>query len=183
MNRISRSVFKSLCFIAISLGFIASAPAQLEQKKYGADYREEEVVKPWSEGETAFPDYPKAPDLIEFYVSATTQNKFYIDGRTLSVGEDNVVRYAVVIKTQGSTSNTSFEGMRCETGEQKLYATGSDPFWRHARTKDWAPIRSTGPNAYQRVLYKEYFCPFGEPIKNNAEGVSALKRGGHPSVR
>jgi hypothetical protein len=30
------------------------------------------------------------------------------------------------------------------------------------------------------TLYREYFCPQNEPIRNAGEGVRALEQGGHP---
>jgi hypothetical protein len=35
-----------------------------------------------------------------------------------------VVRYTVVVKSPAGAETVSFEGMRCESGERKLYAFG-----------------------------------------------------------
>jgi hypothetical protein len=152
--------------------------SQLQEKKYG-EYFEEE--KPWVEVEAVLPEYPRPENLIQVYVSAVASNIFLVDAKSLSAGEDGVVRYAIVIKASGGATNVSFEGVRCKTKEQRLYALGrGDNSWAKARTKNWTDIR---PGSYQAVLYREYFCPRGAAIYKAEEGVDALRRGGHPQAR
>ncbi|MFA7270965.1 MAG: CNP1-like family protein [Sterolibacterium sp.] len=171
---------KALLLVA---GFLALAgPAAGQQfygdKKYGEYYEEE---KKWVELEARLPDYPHAQNLIEFDAGAATSNRYYVDGSTLSVGEDGVVRYVVVVKTSGGATNVNYEGIRCGAKERKLYAFGrSDNMWGKSRTQAWQSIR---PGSYQAVLYKEYFCPGNNVIFKADEGVDALRRGGHPEAR
>lgn len=168
---------------AVAVGLLApSAPAwgqgPLEPKKYGEHFEEE---KPWDELEVSLPEYPRTENLIEFYVSAATPNRFFIDGKSLSVGADGVVRYVAVVKTRGGATNVSFEGIRCEAKQRRLYAFGrGDGAWGKARTKDWTDIRPGDPSGYAAVLYREYFCPDGTPIYRAEEGGAALRRGGQP---
>lgn len=171
---------KALLLVA---GFLALAgPAAGQQvygdKKYGEYYEEE---KKWIEGEAKLPDYPHVQNLIEFDAGAATSNRYYVDGSTLSVGVDGVVRYVVVVKASGGATNVNFEGIRCGAKERKLYAFGrSDNKWGNSRTQEWQLIR---PGSYQAVLYKEYFCPKNIVIYKADEGVNALRRGGHPEAR
>lgn len=147
-------------------------------KKYGEYYEEE---KKWIELEAKLPDFPNTRNLIEFDAGAASRNRHFIDGSTLSVGEDGVVRYAVVVKTQGGATNVSFEGIRCGVKLRKLYAFGrSDESWAKSRNPEWQPIR---PGSYQAVLSKEYFCPQNLSIFKAEEGVDALRRGGHPESK
>lgn len=147
-------------------------------KKYGEYYEEE---KQWIEQEAKLPDFPKAQNLIEFDAGAATRNRHHVDGSTLSVGEDGVVRYVVVVKTSGGATNVSFEGIRCGASVRKLYAFGhGDNTWVKSRNPEWQPIR---PGSYQAVLSKEYFCPRKVVISKAEEGVDALRRGGHPETK
>jgi hypothetical protein len=169
--------------ILLAAGFLALAGPAAGQKfygdkKYGEFYEEEKI---WVEQEAKLPDFPKTQNLIEFDAGAATRNRHYVDGSTLSVGEDGVVRYAVVVRTSGGATNVNYEGIRCSAKERKLYATGrNDDTWTYSRTKEWQPIR---PGSYQAVLYKDYFCPRHVNIYKAEEGVDALKRGGHPEVK
>lgn len=171
---------RALIFVA---GFLALAgPAAGQQyygdKKYGEFYEEE---KKWVELEARFPDYPVERNLIEFDVGAATRNRHYIDGSTLSVGEDGVIRYVIVVKSSGGTTNINFEGIRCGARERRLYAFGrSDNTWSGSRNRNWQPIR---PGSYHAVLLREYFCPGNVIVSRAEEGVDALRRGGHPEAR
>lgn len=135
----------------------------------------------WVEGETVLPAFPKPENLAEFYVSAATSNHFFVDGSSLSVGPDGVVRYALVVKTAGGATNISFEGIRCSSAEYKLYATGrSDGTWAKARVEEWRRIENKPVNRHHAALYSDYFCPDRTPIANPAEGREALRLGKNP---
>jgi len=139
------------------------------------------VPEKWLEGATALPGFPKPENLLEFFVSAASSNRFFVDGASLSVGADGVVRYALVIKTAGGATNVSFEGMRCSSAEYKLYATGrSDGTWAKARADDWRRIEDKSVNRHHAALYNDYFCPDRTPIANPAEGRDALRLGKNP---
>lgn len=162
------------------LGLMGQASAQsfYGDKKYGEYYEEE---KKWVEQETAPPDFPREQGLIEFDAGAASSNRFYIDGATLRVGGDGVVRYVVVIKSGSGATNIIFEGIRCSTRERKQYALGrADMTWSGSRAASWRPIVR---GSYQAVLSKEYFCPNGIAILKAEEGVSALRNGGHPEAK
>ena len=137
----------------------------------------------WAEAEIEPPAYPQAANLREFYVSEMTTHKFYIDATSLSVGKDEVVRYVLVVRTSGGATNTSFEGIRCESGELKIYATGHrDGQWAKARRSEWRRIENKTFNRHHAVLARELFCPLGAPIRSPAEGLEALRLGKHPAV-
>jgi hypothetical protein len=137
----------------------------------------------WAEAEVAFPAYPQEANLREFYVSEVTTHKFYIDAATLSVAPDGVVRYVLVVRTSGSAINTSFEGIRCESGELKIYATGHhDGQWAKARRSEWRRIENKPVNRHHAALARELFCPNAIPIRTPAEGREALRLGKHPSL-
>jgi hypothetical protein len=169
--------------ILLAAGFLALAGPVVGQqfygdKKYGEYYEEE---KQWVELEAKLPDFPKAQNLIEFDAGAATRNRHFVDGSTLNVGEDGVVRYVIVLKTLGGATNVSFEGLRCGAKVRKLYAFGHDDgTWAKSRNQEWQSIR---PGSYQAVLSKEYFCPRNVVIFKAEEGVDALRRGGHPETK
>jgi hypothetical protein len=116
-------------------------------------------AKPWHEIQARLPPFPKMDRLLPFQVSPATRNRYFIDPASVSVGEDGVVRYTVVIQAAGGAENVSFEGMRCKTGEGKLYAFGhTDGQWSRNRYARWEPIPMRQATSYQRVLFKHYFC-------------------------
>lgn len=138
----------------------------------------------WQEDEIQFPPQPLTTDLKSFYVSATTENRYAVDLRSLSVGRDGVVRYVLVVETPGGARNVSFEGMRCETRERRLYATGRrDGNWSESRNASWSKIVDIPPNRHHAALFLEYFCPGGVIVAKADEARNALTQGIHPLNR
>jgi len=123
------------------------------------------------------PAYPKAENLIPFNVSSATRNKHFIDAESVSVGEDRVIRYTVVIEAAGGATNVSFEGMRCEAGERRLYAYGHpDGTWSKARNAVWEGIKFRSLLSYHKALFEDHFCPDGIRVKDGKEAVRNLRR-------
>ncbi|GBG01929.1 hypothetical protein AZSI13_12560 [Azospira sp. I13] len=139
--------------------------------------------KSWQEMEAQLPPPPQEANLVPFYVSATATSTFRIDTSTLSLGKDGVVRYVLVVETPGGARNVSFEGLRCETQERRLYAFGRpDGTWSKARSNQWQLIENKTVNRHHAALSRDYFCPGGVSIWKAEEGVAALKAGGHPDA-
>ena len=66
--------------------------------------------------------------------SAIGQSLF-VDEASVHYGSDDVIRYTMVIVSPSGARNVTFEGMRCETGERRLYAFGrADGSWSRAKT-------------------------------------------------
>jgi len=126
------------------------------------------------------PAFPREEDLLPFFVSAAADFRFYIDRASLSVGQDGVVRYVLVARSALGAQNVSFEGIRCKTGAYRMYATGrADRSWSR-RDGPWRRIEAHSVQRWHNALWREYFCPQAIPIQAAAEGVDALRRGGHP---
>jgi hypothetical protein len=161
-------------FLAVLLLLPGMAAAQGRQ--FESDFDDER--KTWKEIEAKLPAYPRPENLIAFDAGGATPHRFFIDAPSVSVGEDGVVRYTLVIRTAGGATNVSFEGIRCETREQKTYAVGhSDGTWSRARESRWRRIEYREINQHHAALYKEYFCDGGSPVRRAADAVNALKYG------
>jgi CNP1-like family len=136
-------------------------------------------VRKWQEAAVEFPAFPRQEDLLTFYVSAATDNRFFVDGSTLSVGGDGVVRYVLVVEAAGGARNVTFEGLRCQTKERRLYASGRvDGTWSRSRNDEWKRLQSLAANRHHAALYFDYFCPEGNIVGSVDEARDALRRGG-----
>lgn len=149
----------------------------LASKGVSADVEDDYIRQSWREAEVTFPAPPVDGSLHEFYVSAVAENRFFVDMSTLSIGADGVVRYVLVVLTQGGARNVSFEGMRCETREWRIYASGrTDGSWSRARSDSWSPVREATVNRHRAVLFLDYFCPGGIIVRNVGELRNAFRR-------
>jgi hypothetical protein len=161
---------------------IAALPAHAQIFKQ--DTEELLKEKDWRENAVKLPEFPQVDRLVEFYVSAATSFRFFIDPKTLMVGDDGVIRYVLVARSASGAQNVWFEGMRCKTGELKQYATGrNDASWAERRGAEWVAIDAKTVNRQHQALRREYFCPQSVPIQSAAEGIDALRRGGHPHAK
>ncbi len=168
---------KSLRRFLLLLGLAFSCVAS-------AGFEEDYEQKVWQEIEVQLPPPTVQQNWLPFYVSAATENKFFIDGASLSVGEDGVVRYVLIVLTSEGARNVSFGGMRCETREHRIYASGRrDGSWSKSRNNQWERVRDAAANRHHAALFLEYFCPGGVIVRSASEALEALKRGGHPSSR
>lgn len=130
----------------------------------------------WKEAEVRLPAYPSSADLIPLDVRSSTRAQFFIDLRSLSLAEDGVVRYTLVVRGAGGAESVSFEGIRCATAERKLYALGRSGEWVPSRSDAWHWIADNALNRQHAVLAKEYFCPPGSVRPSLAEILDLLRR-------
>lgn len=136
------------------------------------------------EMEARLPPFPREENLLPFPVSALTENRFFIDGESISVGSDGVVRYTLVVTSVAGARNITYEGLRCSVAERRIYAFGrADSTWSRARSSQWAGFHGVAVNRHHAVLFQEYFCVNGSAVRHADEARSALRSGGRSSVQ
>lgn len=134
------------------------------------------------EDRAAIPPYPKKEDLVEIYVSATTDFKYFVDASTLSVApRERTVRYVLVARSANGVDNVTFEAIRCPD-QYRVLAVGEGEGKWGGRQGDWRDIQRGSGRSWQYALARNYFCPHRDPIHSKDEGVYALEHGSHPAV-
>ena len=163
--------------MALAWALVLAAPALAQVK---SDWELQQEKLNWREEEAQLPPYPKPEDLIEFRPSEIASFSFFIDRASLKVGADGVVRYTLLARSPSGVDNVSYEGIRCETGMYRVYATArSDRSWVTRTASGWKEIQPNPVQRWHQALRREYFCPQNAIIRSVAEGVDALRRGGH----
>jgi hypothetical protein len=163
---------RSLAVLLLLLPLAATA----QWRFFESDFDDER--KEWKEIEAKLPAYPKQETLLALDAGSATPHKFFIDAPSVSVGEDGVVRYALVVKTAGGATNVSFEGIRCALRQQKVYAIGhAGGKWVRARDPQWRRIEYRDVNRHHGVLYSDILCRGTDPVKDAREALNALKYG------
>lgn len=138
---------------------------------------EGEVKTEWKEVEPVFPAFPENANLIPLDVGPTVTSSFYVDEKSISLAADGVVRFSLVVRGSGGAQNVSFEGIRCETAERKLYAIGRDGReWVRPRADGWQRIVDNAFNRQHALLAKDFFCPQGSILPNRDEIVRSLRQ-------
>lgn len=132
----------------------------------------------WKEAEFALPAPPDDAALREIEFADASRNRVLIDERSVTVGDDEVVRYVLVVRTPGGAQNVTFEGIRCAVGGWRMYASGrTDGGWSIARDAGWQPIVNTSYNRARAALAKDYFCDGGVPPRDRNEVLQRLRDG------
>jgi CNP1-like family len=158
--------------LAAAVCIVAAACGHTEDK---SDWeREHDQRLAPSENELSLPAYPRKRDLIEFSAGPTSEFRYFVDSNSISVGSDGIVRYTLVARSPAGVENVTYEGMRCSTGELRVYALGRERSWSATQT-GWRPMPSM--QAWHRVLYREYFCPYREPVASRQQAIYVLRGG------
>ncbi len=148
-----------------------------------SDWEREQEARNPVEIDVTLPAPPAKDGLIEFFVSSASNFKFYIDAKSLSVGDDGVVRYTFVARSPSGAESISYEGIRCGgQGSYRVYAFADGGKWTRNASAEWKEILPKTVQRWHSVLRSQYFCPVRYSIQTAAEGLDALRRGGHPAV-
>lgn len=160
----------------MALALAASPGLRAQSSPFKSDWEMEQEKLIVREGEVKLPPRFRDEDLLEFEIGRSVSFRFFIDKASLEVGADEVVRYTLVARSPQGVENVSYEGIHCRTGRTRAYAVGqADGHWRAVK-QEWVDVQKL----WTRVLRAEYFCPKHRVIYSAAEGVDALRRGGHP---
>ena len=135
--------------------------------------------KPWDVQRSLLPPYPKESDLLRVYVGNVKPFAYFVDRASISVRQDEIVRYALVARSASGARNVSYEGLRCRTYESRIYAFGRDDgTWVQARNRQWNPYNRYESDEHL-VLADDFFCT-ERGTKPAEEIVRALLRGNGP---
>jgi hypothetical protein len=156
-----------------ALSLVVSTAAYA-QTRFEEEFDDE--TKPWQEIAIQLPAAPQKENLLEFYVSPTATQTFAVDAKSVSVGDDGVVRYTLVSLSASGARNVSYEGIRCAAYEKKLYAFGhEDGTWSRSRRDKWELITGTSANRQHAALARDYFCDHKSLAGNAKQIVKRLR--------
>jgi hypothetical protein len=82
-----------------------------------------------------------------------------VDPETMRITEDGIVRYVVIASTLAGNINASYEGIRCLTGEVKIYARySSNGTWRPVPNPAWKPLDDNRPSPHALAFARQGAC-------------------------
>ena len=95
----------------------------------------------WQETEAPPPPAVKLAGLIALDIPGSSL-RFGVAPASVSVGRDGVVRYVVISSSSSGVVNAMYEGVRCSTGEFRIYA-------RHDPQIGWKPVKDSSWRSLQ----------------------------------
>ncbi|MDO5692230.1 MAG: CNP1-like family protein [Pseudomonadota bacterium] len=161
-----------LPLLQIACALAMACPAWAQSADEGrADWKEDSVPPPPAYGTS---------QLIEIEMPRASSVRMGLDPETISISHDSgVVRYVVVARGP-SAVNATYEGIRCATGEYRVYARqvqGND--WVTNSDAEWKAMRGQSSVMVQHPyrLAREGMC-LGTSVRPNVpEMVRELKSG------
>lgn len=122
------------------------------------------------------PPPPAEGHLQAFYVSAASTNQFFIDSHSLIIDPGKELRMSLVVHSAGGARTVTYEGLRCATGEYRIYAVGRpDGSWAAADNSSWKRIEESRLNRHRAALASEYLCDGPASIRTPEEGLRAMR--------
>ena len=113
----------------------------------------------WKEVEVPAPPAFKTDHLIPLEMPRYVSLKIGVDPETLRITSDGIVRYVVVATSPSGNINASYEGIRCQTGEVKIYARrGATGQWNPVADPQWKPLNGNQPSMHALALARQGAC-------------------------
>ena len=132
----------------------------------------------WKEVEAPKPPAVRTTGLIPLEVPGGSTLRFGIEPASVSIGPDGVVRYVVVASSSTGTVNAMYEGLRCSSGEVKLYARHNpDSGWVPVRNPEWKPVHGTPNSRYSLQVARNGVCVGGGPNGDVSQILKDLRSG------
>ena len=113
----------------------------------------------WKETEIPAPPAFKTDRLLPLEMPRHISLKVGIDPETLRVTADGIVRYVVVATSSSGSVYGSYEGIRCQTGEVKIYARhGANNKWSLVNDPQWRPLVDNQPSPHALAFARQGAC-------------------------
>ncbi len=118
----------------------------------------------WVEGKAPLPPMPDAGKLFALEVPDASRNRYFFDPDSLKVGTDGVTRLTLVTRHQGGNETVTYEGIRCNTAEYRLYGIENGGRWVEPKRSPWRPIPLGHYKHLRSELYNTVLCKDGFPM-------------------
>lgn len=130
----------------------------------------------WKEADAPPPAALKLDGLIPIDQPGSSL-RFGVEPGSVSVGRDGIVRYVVVAKSSTGAVNAIYEGIRCSTGEFRVYAR-YNPSGSWVLNKDplWRSLHDPQPSSHTLTIARTGAC-IGDGTNRLAEQVVRDLRG------
>jgi hypothetical protein len=154
----------------LALALLVAAPAAFAQFAANAD-------PDWKETEAPPPPALRMDKLIPLDMPRTAL-RYGVDPASVSVGADSVVRYVVVATSSSGAVNAMYEGIRCNTGEVKVYARHNpDSGWKAVGQSEWKPLHNSQGQAHSLLIARSGACVGHGPNGSAQQVVRDLSAG------
>jgi len=155
----------------------AIALAVLAGAAWGASAQLIPADPDWKEQDAPPPPPLRTSGLIPLDVPGSSL-RFGVDPASVAIGADRIVRYVVVATSASGAVNGIYEGVRCNTGEVRVFARHNpDSGWVPATSSLWQPLQSVPNSRYSLLVARTGACIGHGPNDSAAQIVRDLRSG------
>ncbi|KQP17818.1 CNP1-like family protein [Pseudorhodoferax sp. Leaf267] len=129
----------------------------------------------WAEADVPPPPTFQTDKLISVDVDKRGSLQYGVDPATMSIGKDGVVRYVIVARSPSGAMTAMYEGLRCGTGEHKVYARYNDARWAPVASPQWQSLFDSTRVRYPLALARQGGCDSKAPPTSVSDMVRKLK--------
>lgn len=128
----------------------------------------------WKEMDAPQPAPLRLDRLIRIEIPESTL-RFGVDPASIALTADGIVRYVVVATSGSGAVNALYEGIRCSTGESRVYARHNvDSGWVPVKDGLWRSLSEPRPSRHSLVIARNGACIGGAPNQSPAQIVKDL---------
>jgi len=129
----------------------------------------------WREAEAPPPPAVKLDGLIPLDMPRSAL-RFGVDPASVSLGSDGIVRYVVVAVSATGAVNALYEGLRCDSGEFKVYARASaGGGWTLAKDSPWRTLHDGQSSNHTLLIARTGACVGRAPNRSAIQIVRDLR--------
>jgi hypothetical protein len=135
-----------------------------------------DVDPDWREAEAPPPPAVRTTGLIPVELERSAL-RFGVDPASVAIGSDGIVRYVVVATSTTGTVNAMYEGIRCNTGEFKVYARYNPASgWVKSHGLQWLPLQEGQQQSrHSLAIARNGACLGRAPNRSPAQIVRDLR--------
>lgn len=155
---------------------LAALPAAIatEARPLNETWRETAVFQ---EAEVTLPTTLRTGDLIAVPYPGS-ELRIGVDPQSVSIGSDGVMRYVMVARSPSGAVNAAYEGIRCETGEVKVYARHyPDSGWKPVAKPEWQKLLAGAAQRHALAIARNGLCSSDGRKRSVDEVVRDLRTG------
>jgi hypothetical protein len=131
----------------------------------------------WKEQDAPPPPKLHTTGLIAIEVPGSSL-QFGVDPDSVAIGTDGIVRYVVVAQSSTGAINGMYEGIRCSTGEVRVYARyNPSSGWTPANSNTWTPLSATTNSRYSLQVARNGVCQGEAPNRDVPTILKDLRSG------
>lgn len=157
-------------------GLFAASCAGLAQdiKPLNETWREAPVFQ---EAEVTLPTTLRTTGLIDVPFPGS-ELRIGVDPESVSIGSDSVIRYVMVARSASGTLNAAYEGLRCDTGELKVYARHyPDSGWKAVTNPAWQKLLAGAAQRHALAIARNGMCTSDGRKRSVPEVLRDLRTG------